>query len=242
MTLLKTGADWWSGEETNASRLVRRQQKQKKTGEDSGEMDAHWKRLTKILESNKRRLQLNSNMKVAVFATLAASAAAFTAPVSKPTFKSSTSMNLFKSKIQFVPALPIEDLPKPGSATSTVCGGLAICIAVDEKGSVYALGDKCPPVNQPLSFGKVKAGTIEDPVLGTKFDLKTGEVVGAWCPSGIGKLLGGLFEPVGVPVYPVKTSGKEVAVQVDVNYKANFEASYWKGILDAQGKSDGSYY
>jgi len=182
-------------------------------------------------------------MKVAVFATLAASAAAFTSPVNKPAFQSSTSLNaLFKEKIQYVNALPVAELPKPGSATSCVCGGLAICIAVDESGKVYALGDKCPPVNQPLSFGKVKGGTIEDPVLGTKFDLKTGEVVGAWCPSGIGKLLGGLFEPVGVPVYAVKTTGKDVQVQVDVNYKANFEANYWKGILDAQGKSDGSYY
>merc|ERR1711907_364029 len=61
-------------------------------------------------------------------------------------------------------------------------------------GSIYALGDKCPPVNQPLSFGKVSNGCIEDPVLGTKFNLKKGTVEGPWCPSGIGKLLGGLFE------------------------------------------------
>jgi nitrite reductase/ring-hydroxylating ferredoxin subunit len=104
------------------------------------------------------------------------------------------------------------------------------------------LGDKCPPVNQPLSFGKVGTdGTISDPVLGTKFSLKTGEVV-QWCPSGIGKVLGGLFDPVGVPTYPVKAKGQTVEVQVDVNYKANFEADYWTGILDAQGKASGRYY
>merc|ERR1712174_49124 len=95
-------------------------------------------------------------------------------------------------------------------------GGLAICIAVDESGKIFALG--------------------------AKFSLKTGNVVGQWCPSGVGKLLGGLFEPVGVPTYPVKKTSNFVEVQVDVNYKANFEASYWKGILDAQGKSDGKYY
>ncbi len=123
-----------------------------------------------------------------------------------------------------------------------MAGGLAICIAVDPKGTVYALGDKCPPVNQPLSFGKVgNDGTISDPVLGTKFSLKTGEVV-SWCPSGLGLLIGGLFDPVGVPTYPVKAKGKVLEVQVDVNYKANFEANYWSGILDAQGKSNGKYY
>merc|ERR1719401_3013899 len=75
------------------------------------------------------------------------------------------------------------------------------------KRAVYALGDKCPPVNQPLSFGEVSAdGTICDPVLGTKFNLKTGKVE-AWCPSGLGKLIGGLFEPAGVPTYPVKAKG-----------------------------------
>lgn len=160
--------------------------------------------------------------------------------------QTSTALNMaqkFKSKLQYVPCISVEDLPAPGFATSGVAGGLAICIAVDPKGSVFALGDKCPPVNQPLSFGKVNAdGTIQDPVLGTKFSLKTGEVVGAWCPSGIGKLIGGAFSPYGVPTYPVKKSGKNIDVQVDVNAKLNFEANYWTGVLDAQGKSDGKYY
>lgn len=133
-------------------------------------------------------------------------------------------------------------LPAPGGATSAVAGGLAICIAVDTNGSVYALGDKCPPVNQPLSFGKVEAGTITDPVLGTKFSLKSGDVVGAWCPSGIGKLLGALFDPIGVPTFPVKKKGANIEVQVDVNAKANFESQYWSGMLDAQGKANGKYY
>jgi nitrite reductase/ring-hydroxylating ferredoxin subunit len=152
-------------------------------------------------------------------------------------------MAKFKSKLSYVPCIALKDLPKPGSATSGVAGGLAICVAVDKKGSVYALGDKCPPVNQPLSFGKVNAdGTIQDPVLGTKFSLKTGQVVGAWCPSGIGKLLGKAFSPSGVPTYPVRQSGGNLLVQVDVNAKLNYEANYWTGVLDAQGKSDGTYY
>jgi len=181
-------------------------------------------------------------MKLAIFATLAATAAAF-APSQSVVRTTALNAAPGKEKLQFVPCIPTADLPKPGSATSGVAGGLAICIAVDPKGSIYALGDKCPPVNQPLSFGKVNDdGTIQDPVLGTKFSLKTGDVVGAWCPAGIGKLIGGLFDPVGVPVYPVKAKGQFVEVQVDVNYKANFEANYWSGILDAQGKANGKYY
>jgi nitrite reductase/ring-hydroxylating ferredoxin subunit len=152
-------------------------------------------------------------------------------------------MAKFAPKLAYIPCISLKDLPKPGSATSGVAGGLAICIVVDSKGSVYALGDKCPPISQPLSFGKVNTdGTIQDPVFGTKFSLKTGEVVGEWCPSGIGKLIGGAFEPSGVPTYSVKQKGGIIEVQIDVNAKANFEAGYWSGVLDAQGKADGKYY
>jgi len=180
-------------------------------------------------------------MKLAIFATLLAGAAAF-APVTQ-TARSATALNAVgKPKIKYVPCIATKDLPERGSATSGVAGGLAICIAVDSKGSVYALGDKCPPVNQPLSFGKVNTdGTIEDPVLGTKFNLKTGQVVD-WCPAGLGKLLGSIFDPVGVPTYPVQVKGANVMVQVDVNYKINFESEYWTGVLDAQGKANGKYY
>jgi nitrite reductase/ring-hydroxylating ferredoxin subunit len=146
-----------------------------------------------------------------------------------------------KAKLAYCPCISLKDLPKPGRAISGVAGGLAICIAVDEKGGVFALGDKCPPISQPLSFGKVSGGTITDPLLGTEFSLKTGDVV-KWCPSGLGKLIGGAFSASGVPTYPVRKTGANIEVQVDVNYKANFEANYWSGILDAQGKDDGKYY
>jgi nitrite reductase/ring-hydroxylating ferredoxin subunit len=180
-------------------------------------------------------------MKSVIIAALVGSAAAFA-----PTSEVSRSTALFAKKVgpnlKYVPCITTDQLPAPGFATSGVAGGLAICIAVDPKGAVYALGDKCPPINQPLSFGKVgDDGTISDPALGTKFSLKTGEVV-SWCPQGLGKLIGGIFDPVGVPTYPVKAKGKFVEVQVDVNYKANFEAEYWSGVLDAQGKANGKYY
>lgn len=73
--------------------------------------------------------------------------------------------------------------------------------------------------------------------------MKTGAVAeGDWCTSAVGKIVGGLFEPSGVPVYPVKNKGNVVEVQVDVNYKLAYESNYWSGILDAQGKSNGKYY
>lgn len=180
-------------------------------------------------------------MKSVMIAVLVGSAAAF-APTSQTVRSTALSAAKKAPSLKYVPCISTADLPAPGSATSGVAGGLAICIAVDPKGAVYALGDKCPPVNQPLSFGQVgDDGTICDPVLGTKFNLKTGQVV-QWCPSGLGKLIGGLFDPAGVPTYPVKAKGKTVEVQVDVNYKANFEADYWTGVLDAQGKASGKYY
>jgi len=182
-------------------------------------------------------------MKLAVLASVIVGASAF-APNSVS--RQGTSLNMagkIKPKLQYVPCVSVDDLPGPGKATSGVAGGLAICIAVDEKGSLFALGDKCPPINQPLSFGKVADATIQDPVLGTKFNLKTGQVAeGDWCTSPVGKILGGLFEASGVPVYPCKVKGNVVEVQVDVNYKAAYESQYWSGILDAQGKSNGKYY
>mmetsp|Transcript_3101 Transcript_3101/g.3499 ORF Transcript_3101/g.3499 Transcript_3101/m.3499 type:complete len:184 (-) Transcript_3101:232-783(-) len=183
-------------------------------------------------------------MKLFIFASLVATVAAFTGTSLKTGVKSSSLLNMkvLPSKLTYVPCISLKDLPKPGFATSGVAGGLAICIAVDPKGSVYALGDKCPPVNQPLSFGKVNDdGTIEDPVLGTKFSLKTGDVVD-WCPQGIGKVIGSLFDPIGVNSYRVRQKAGTLQVQVDVNAKTNFESNYWSGALDAQGKANGKYY
>lgn len=52
-------------------------------------------------------------------------------------------------------------------------------------------------------------------------------------------LLGGL---VCVLLPQVKKNGSKIQVEVDVNYKTNYESNYWRGILDAQGKTDGGYY
>jgi len=147
-----------------------------------------------------------------------------------------------KPVLKYENAIKIEDLPPPGKATGAIVGGLDICIAVDEKGLVYALGNKAPPTGMPLRDGTVKGKVIKEAQFGTEFDLESGEVAGKWCPGGAGFLIGKLFEPTGVPVYKVKKAGGYIQVEVDVNYKLAYEANYWKGILDAQGKTDGGYY
>ncbi|KAJ8601323.1 hypothetical protein CTAYLR_007227 [Chrysophaeum taylorii] len=146
-----------------------------------------------------------------------------------------------ESRKQFVPAVAQSEL-KPGSAVSAICSGLDICIAVDTDGSVYALGNKSPVLGTPMALGPVKAGKIKDPLTGTSFNLKTGEVVGDWCPNFPFSILFSLIEPAGLPVFKCKTGGNAVSVEVDINAKTNFESGYWKGILDAQGKADGGYY
>jgi len=145
-------------------------------------------------------------------------------------------------KLKYVDALKTSDLPAPGSAVSAVAGGLDVCIAVAQDGLIYALGNKAPPTGTPLSGGKVGKKTIKDPQFGTEFDLDSGEVVGKWCPGGFGFVIGKLFEPSGVPTYRVKKGGSTIQVEVDVNYKEAYESKYWKGILDAQGKTDGGYF
>lgn len=146
-----------------------------------------------------------------------------------------------ETRKQFVPAVTQDQL-KPGSAVSAICSGLDICIAADTDGSVYALGNKSPVLGTPMALGPVKAGKIKDPLTGTSFSLKTGEVVGDWCPNFPFSILFSLIEPAGLPVFKAKTSGNAVSVEVDINAKTNFESGYWKGILDAQGKADGGYY
>lgn len=137
---------------------------------------------------------------------------------------------------KYVPCFELKDL-RPGSATSAVAAGLAICIAVTQKGSVYALGDKCPPANQPLSRGKVEESTISDPVLGTTFSLKTGEVV-EWCSAGLGKLIGSAFTPSGVPTYPVRQRAGKIEIQVDLDRAPRDDNDQWSGLLVPD---DGTY-
>jgi len=170
-------------------------------------------------------------MKFAIFALLVSTIAAFTRQTPHASRDASSLKVKGPSKLQYVPCIRLKDLPEPGSATCGYAGDLAICIAVDAKGFVWALADNFPPMNQWLSVSKmlmqscskrIDDGTIEDPVLGTKFDLKTGEVVGKWCPSDLGSIIGRHFTPLGVPTFPVRHKGGKIEVEIDINAEYGF--------------------
>lgn len=149
----------------------------------------------------------------------------------------------FKPKLKFVDACGADEL-EPGKAKSAVVAGLDICVIQDAiDGKYYAVGNKCPPTGTPVSQGRVNSRekTIEDPQNGSEFNYQTGEPV-RWCTRGVGILIGRFIEQAPLPCFKIKKAGNKLQVEVNVNAKADFESNYWRGILDAQGKTDGGYY
>jgi len=130
-----------------------------------------------------------------------------------------------------------------GEAVAGFQYGQEIAIVQDKAGALFALNNKIPPIGQPVTFCGIGKGVLEDPVTKTLFSLKSGKVIGTWCPSPLGKLLySRISSPTDLITFPVRKQGSNVQVLVNVNAKAQFEAKYWRGILDAQGKVDGGYY
>lgn len=95
---------------------------------------------------------------------------------------------------QWVPIFSLDEAPTPGTTKAVFVADLDLCVAADAQGLLFVLGNKCPPTNQPLSFGTVTGNYLKDPVLGTKVDIETGEAI-EWCPSILGKLLGPILGP-----------------------------------------------
>ena len=147
------------------------------------------------------------------------------------------------NKMKWVPFVNAADCQK-GTINSGFQFGLEIAVVCDAQGKLYATSNKMPPFGQPTTFAEQEKGVIVDPVTGTQFSLSTGKPVGTWCPKppGISKIFQLLTSPTSMPVYPVRKSGNAVEVNINVNAKAQFESGYWRGILDAQGKTDGAYY
>ncbi|CAM9575509.1 unnamed protein product [Chrysoparadoxa australica] len=148
----------------------------------------------------------------------------------------------------WVPLIDVADLPEAGRATSAVAGGLDLCVARGTDGNLYCLANKAPPAGQPLAFGRNSDGLIADPVLGSKYNMKTGQAE-TWCTSLPGKVLGPLLslaypdeETRCVNTYQVRPKGAVLEVNVPKNAKGEFEEAYWTGILDARGKASGDYF
>jgi len=124
--------------------------------------------------------------------------------------------------------------------------GVDVLVGKDGSGKLFCVGNLCPHIGTPMSEGADVIGdVIVCPLHGSSFKVTTGELLD-WCPSPpiIGPLTGLPVEKKNLAVFDVRSSffGGDIEVLVDTNAKKAWEADYWKGVLDAQGKDDGTYY
>lgn len=134
-----------------------------------------------------------------------------------------------------------------GQLEAACLAGVDVVIGKTSSGKLFAVGDKCPPIGSSLCVGgDVEGDLIVDSQYGSAFNVFTGYPE-SWCPSPpilgglIGSFMGG---PQELATFECRASyfGGDVEVLVDINAKKSYEAAYWKGLLDAQGKVDGTYY
>jgi len=135
----------------------------------------------------------------------------------------------------------------PGELIAAVIADLDLCIGKTASGKVFVCSDKAPPTGTSLSTGgEVEGEEVCDPQFGSRWNVFTGEVAN-WCTSppiiggAVGAFMGG---PQMIATFDCRVPflGNEIEVLVDTNAKKAYEAPYWKGVLDAQGKDDGSFY
>lgn len=124
--------------------------------------------------------------------------------------------------------------------------GIDVLVGKSESGTVFSVGNLCPHLGTPMSEGADVIGdTIVCPLHGSSFNIFSGDLID-WCPTPpiLGPLTGLVIEKKNLAIFECRTSffGGDIEVQVDTNAKKAYEADYWKGILDAQGKNDGTYY
>jgi nitrite reductase/ring-hydroxylating ferredoxin subunit len=137
---------------------------------------------------------------------------------------------------------------KPCQLKAVTLAGNDVLIGKTEGGKLFCVGNLCPHIGTPMSEGADVIGdVIVCPLHGSSFKVTTGELID-WCPSPpiIGPLTGFVIEKKNLLIFECRESGffggGDVEVLVDTNAKRAYEADYWKGLLDAQGKDDGSYY
>ena len=131
---------------------------------------------------------------------------------------------------------------KPSSLKAAFGAGQDILIATDKGNKVFAAANVCPHIGTPLDQGTVEDGAIVCPLHRSAFDLRSGKLVGPWCPAPplIGPLTGKLKSPRELKTFQVRTSGGNVQVLLDVNAKKRFDASYWRGALSIPAFVPGS--
>lgn len=143
----------------------------------------------------------------------------------------------------WVQLLPTSDIT-PGEVKGVFTAGQGIVVACDYDGQVYAAANICPHLGTPLDNGSVGDGNIVCAQHKSSWSLSTGELAGEWCPFPplIGPLLGKLSPPQKLNVFPVREQGGYIEALLDIDLKSDYEAKYWKGLLDAKGKASGEYY
>lgn len=70
---------------------------------------------------------------------------------------------------------PLAELPV-GALRRAELDGVPVCVARAGDGAVYAIGDTCTHEDQSLSEGELYEMTVECPLHGSAFDLRTGAV------------------------------------------------------------------
>jgi nitrite reductase/ring-hydroxylating ferredoxin subunit len=85
-------------------------------------------------------------------------------------------------KEEWVTVLKSKDIAA-GDLVPVEVDGLAILIAADLDGKIFAIANSCPHLGTPLENGRLgERSTIVCPLHKSAFSLQTGEVVGDWCP------------------------------------------------------------
>ncbi len=99
----------------------------------------------------------------------------------------------------FVKVATVDECP-PGTMKRVVIGGRPILIAHTD-GCFYAVDDTCTHEDASLSKGLLKGGLVTCPLHGSRFDLRTGDV---------------LDEPADIPlnIYATRVSGGDVLVEI----------------------------
>lgn len=98
-------------------------------------------------------------------------------------------------KVANVDELPVDSMKK------VVVDGEEICLAHAEDGDFYAIGDVCTHEEFALSEGELWGLQVECPQHGSRFDLRTGEVLNL--PA---------VEPA--RTYPVTVEGTDVFIEL----------------------------
>jgi 3-phenylpropionate/trans-cinnamate dioxygenase ferredoxin component len=106
--------------------------------------------------------------------------------------------------MNFVKALKLSEI-FDGKKKKVSVGGSDI-LFINQKGSIYALSDKCPHLGGSISKGILEKNNIKCPNHGAEFDIKTGKCVFD------AKILFINMKVKDAVTYPVKIEGDDILV------------------------------